>query len=175
MSNSSLRSSSTFAEQEHTVYIEAKVLREAATPMIESIRWKFIRKGFGGYVHPDNGGGGGVVANQKAKREKKRVSYDESDSRFWDMMGEKKSPTAQVRRKNAEIAGDGEVDGSFQLPPSVREYRYSSRDAEIPGAAVPQCKKDLKGSKVEFVEERKKWLGWVEDMVTVCNEAARRR
>ena len=59
-------------------------------------------------------------------------------------MGEKKSPSAQIRKKNAQIAG-GSPDGAFRLPPSVREYRYSSRDAEIPGAAVPQCKKDLKG------------------------------
>jgi len=153
----------------HPVYIEAKVLKEAAGPVIESIRWKFNKKGYGGQAKVEE-----ASNPPKAKREKKRVSYDESDSKFWDAMGEKKSPGAVVRRKNAQIAG-GAPDETFQLPPSVRQYRYSSRDADIPGAAVPQCKKDLKGSTVNFVSERKKWLGWVEDMVTVCNEAARRR
>ena len=32
----------------HPVYIEAKVLKEAAEPMVDSVRWKFNRKGYGG-------------------------------------------------------------------------------------------------------------------------------
>eukprot|EP00520_Triparma_pacifica_P015700 CAMPEP_0118664412 /NCGR_PEP_ID=MMETSP0785-20121206/17998_1 /TAXON_ID=91992 /ORGANISM="Bolidomonas pacifica, Strain CCMP 1866" /LENGTH=356 /DNA_ID=CAMNT_0006558315 /DNA_START=138 /DNA_END=1205 /DNA_ORIENTATION=- len=65
--------------------------------------------------------------------------------------------------------------GSKNADRSVFQYQYTDRDAEIPGAAIPHCDRDLKGSTINFEDSRSTWLKEVENMVTVCNEAARRR
>ncbi|GMH68001.1 hypothetical protein TrST_g4199 [Triparma strigata] len=169
------------ADPEHTVHIEAKVLEENAMPMIEAMRWKFNKRGAGGYEDEVSETQTSGSSQKVSKREKKRVSYDESDSRFWDSMGEKMSPNAKIRKKNAQIANpgskinSGKINSPLVVPTSVREYKYTDRDSEIPGAAIPQCDRHLKNSQIDYCHDRSKWIGWVEDMVTVCNEAARRR
>eukprot|EP00814_Leptocylindrus_danicus_P018492 CAMPEP_0116048702 /NCGR_PEP_ID=MMETSP0321-20121206/29741_1 /TAXON_ID=163516 /ORGANISM="Leptocylindrus danicus var. danicus, Strain B650" /LENGTH=1480 /DNA_ID=CAMNT_0003531017 /DNA_START=209 /DNA_END=4652 /DNA_ORIENTATION=- len=54
------------------------------------------------------------------------------------------------------------------------QYKYTPRDAEIPGASTPAAKKDLSSSVITALNNREQWLQLVPEMLIVCNEAARR-
>jgi hypothetical protein len=70
---------------------------------------------------------------------------------------------------------NGKSSSNASLGPPKFVYKFTERDAEIPGAAIPHCDRNLKGSTMNYEDERQTWLKEVDNMVTVCNEAARRR
>lgn len=83
---------------------------------------------------------------------------------------------------NAEV-NDGRFrtpDNRISRPSDVNglsyrhQYKYTPRDAEIPGASTPAAKKDLSSSISTAMDDREQWLQLVPEMLIVCNEAARR-
>ena len=54
-----------------------------------------------------------------------------------------------------------------RLLPKLVEPPYDFKD-------VPSAKRDLEGSVVIRITERKQWLGMLSEMLLLCNEAARR-
>ena len=116
----------------------------------------FGKKSFG----PDDSS---AVANRPTRATRKTLDYSESSSTRRGDDDNSINGMSGITRSTKSGKRDN---------PKILRRRY--RDRGIKGSEVPPCKSDLSTSVVARLTDRKSWLAMVPEMMTVCNEAARR-